>query len=338
MAHLFAARVLLESRTCLLRRRLLLTGAECIITARCFGMWKPPPRPLSTATRFPKSTLSQWSSSSNDSDPNHPLTRHGSPPSPSLQELETERALLLKEAKFLTQSLYRCIVRSVRVIRHGNHVDETEFQRREAQRQAHLEANATSISRGNTTTTTTTTGSTSGDVRLSMLSLLPPVDRVDELRSRAEYYQQYAREHFVQESDCLDRDEWQDFHLARYLHLLQRGEEQRQWLLADMKFPDPFAGRLQSGNVQRTATNERIGNFEQRARQYIQNAKYSRMQKKLSPVEFDLYVQYLDRNTGTPTNDRSQGVNEANETDDGWSTDEDEDDTSTKLPPWYTNP
>jgi hypothetical protein len=163
---------------------------------------------------------------------------------------------------------------------------------------------------------------------------LPPVDRVDELRSRAAYYQQYAREHFVQESDCF-KDEWQDFHLARYLHLLRRGEEQRQWLLADMKFPDPFAGRLESGDTQHAATSERIGIFEQRARQYIQNAKLYRMKKKLSPAEFDMYLQHLDKNTDAPTNDRSHGENEG---DDGWSTDEDEDDTSTKLPPWCKNP
>jgi hypothetical protein len=305
MAHLLAERVLLESRTCLLRRAHYIVAGSSTVR---FDNW--PQRPP-CAARFPKS--------------NHPQTRHGLPP--PLQELENERALLLKEALFLTQSLYRCIVRSVRLIRNGNEVDEAEFQRREAQRQAHL-ANATSTSRGSSSSNTT------GDVRLSMLSLLPPVDRVDELRSRAAYYQQYAREHFVQESDCF-KDEWQDFHLARYLHLLRRGEEQRQWLLADMKFPDPFAGRLESGDTQHAATSERIGIFEQRARQYIENAKLYRMQKKLAPAEFDMYLQHLDRNTDTPTNDRSRGGNEA---DDGWSTDEDEDDTSTKLPPWCKNP
>jgi hypothetical protein len=326
MVHLVAVRVLLESRTCLVRRPLC-TVAECC-TAH-FDTW--PQRPLSVV-RFPKRSLTTSNASSY---PNHPQARHGSLPLPP-QELEIERALLLEEAKFLTQSLYRCIVRSVRLIRHGNHVDETEFQRREAQRQAHLHAHHHDA----TTSSTSRVGNncnSKSDVRLSMLSLLPPVDRVDELRSRAEYYQQYAREHFVQESDCLDRDEWQEFHLARYLHLLRRGEEQRQWLLADMKFPDPYAGRqLQSGDdAQRTATSARIGVFEQRALLYIQNAKHCRMQKKLSPAEYDLYLQHLDRNTDTRTDGCSLGENEA---DDGWSTDEDEYDASTKLPPWYKNP
>jgi hypothetical protein len=59
-------------------------------------------------------------------------------------------------------------------------------------------------------------------------------------RSRAEYYMQYMRENFVQESDCLAVDDWQPQHIARYLFHLKRGDEHRKWLLKDMQFQDEY--------------------------------------------------------------------------------------------------
>ena len=44
---------------------------------------------------------------------------------------QKERLVLLEEAAFLTRALYRVCLRSIRVIRWGNEVDEKEFEQRE---------------------------------------------------------------------------------------------------------------------------------------------------------------------------------------------------------------
>ncbi|GAX10682.1 hypothetical protein FisN_14Lh193 [Fistulifera solaris] len=136
----------------------------------------------------------------------------------------TEEQLLREEAKALTLKLYRACVRSVRHIRHGNALDEAEFQRREEERLDLLYDDSSTIKRN------------------PMLSMLPPVDRQDELRSRAEYYLQYARDYFQQEAGCLDGEQWFQQRVARYVYSLHRGEHQRKWLLQDMGFDDPFSG------------------------------------------------------------------------------------------------
>jgi hypothetical protein len=221
------------------------------------------------------------------------------------RELEVERAHLLAEAKCLTLILYRTIVRSVRAIRHGNEHDEVEFQAREKQRKDKIT-------------------SASKDVRLSMLSMLPPVDRSDELRSRAEYYQQYARENFVQASDCLNHDVWEDEHVARYLYHLRQGEEHRKWLLADMKFADPFAH-------DNALDHDRVDDFGNRAKDLIKRNKHVKMQAALSPEEFNLYT---DRQNVDQTD-----VGDDDEGNDGWSTEEDDDDIAPRgLPSWVKNP
>jgi hypothetical protein len=134
-----------------------------------------------------------------------------------------EEQLLREEAKALTLKLYRACVRSVRHIRHGNEMDEAEFQRREEERLDLLDDSSTTK-------------------RNPVLSMLPPVDRQDELRSRAEYYLQYARDYFQQEAGCLDGEQWFQQRVARYVYSLHRGEHQRKWLLQDMGFDDPFSG------------------------------------------------------------------------------------------------
>jgi hypothetical protein len=121
---------------------------------------------------------------------------------------------LLHLAASLTKSLYRRCLRSVKVIRWGNEFDEKEFARREEEYR---------------------NPKRSGGI----LSMAPPPNKEDELRSRAEYYHSYAREYFTQESDCLDNDPLQERDIRRYLYYLRKGDKDRKWLLADMMFPDP---------------------------------------------------------------------------------------------------
>ena len=214
---------------------------------------------------------------------------------PTADDLDSERKEIFQEAKTLTLKLYMTCIRSVRLIRAGNEHDETEFQERERkQKEKPLEHQ---------------------DVRLSMLSMLPPVDREDELRSRYEYYLQYTRENFVQESDCLDHEELDERHIARYLHHLRQGDRQRKWLLKDMQFKDPYKDSL---------ANERIMRFEKRAMAYITNASKQKEGVSSGLVEPDDTV-------SAETEDQSDPD------DDFWSDDEVDDDVQ-PLPTWYKNP
>jgi hypothetical protein len=76
------------------------------------------------------------------------------------QAMRQEKELLLQRSGTLSRSLYRIGMRSVRAIRLGNEHDEKDFREREQDRLEPKEKK---------------------DVRLSMLSMLPPVDREDEL-------------------------------------------------------------------------------------------------------------------------------------------------------------
>eukprot|EP00980_Cylindrotheca_fusiformis_P005894 scaffold1242_cov123-Cylindrotheca_fusiformis.AAC.3 len=146
---------------------------------------------------------------------------------------EISREVLLDEASALTRSLYRICLRSVNAIRHGNEFDEKEFQRRDEE----------------------FSNPTSG-----VISMAPPPNREDELRSRAEYYQSYAREYFIQESDCLDNDPLQERDIRRYLYYLRKGDKDRKWLLGDMMFPDPYKHAMDP---------KRIEEFERMANKYL---------------------------------------------------------------------
>lgn len=147
-----------------------------------------------------------------------------------------KREDLLAEAAFLTKSLYRTCLRSVKVIRFGNQFDDKEFERREEEFR--------NPKRGG------------GGV----LSMAPPPDKEDELRSRAEYYHSYTREYFTQESDCLDNDPLQERDVRRYLYYLRKGDKDRKWLLGDMMFPDPYKTALDQ---------DRIKEFQAMAKTYF---------------------------------------------------------------------
>ena len=142
---------------------------------------------------------------------------------------------LLAEAAVLTKSLYRTCLRSVRLIRGGNDFDDKEFEKREAD---FLKPSGFG----------------------GRISMAPPPDKEDELRSRAEYYHSYTREYFIQESDCLDNDPLRERDIKRYLYYLRKGEKDRRWLLADMMFPDPYKDVIDQ---------KRVDKFEAMAKRYL---------------------------------------------------------------------
>jgi hypothetical protein len=142
---------------------------------------------------------------------------------------------LLAEAAVLTKSLYRTCLRSVRLIREGNDFDDKEFEKREAD---FLKPSGVG----------------------GRISMAPPPNKEDELRSRAEYYHSYTREYFIQESDCLDNDPLRERDIKRYLYYLRKGEKDRKWLLADMMFPDPYKDAIDQ---------TRIDHFEAMAKRYL---------------------------------------------------------------------
>ena len=154
--------------------------------------------------------------------------------STSLSTNSVSREELLEEAEYLTKSLYRSCIRSVRLIRWGNDFDEKEFERREEEFQ----------------------NPTAGGV----ISMAPPPNKEDELRSRAEYYHSYTREYFTQESDCLDNDPLLERDFRRYLYYLRKGEKDRKWLLGDMMFPDPYKNSFDQ---------ERVNRFEAMSKKYL---------------------------------------------------------------------
>jgi hypothetical protein len=198
---------------------------------------------------------------------------------------------LLNEASALSRSLYRRCFRSIRHIRHGNEHDEAEFQRREEERLEKLDDQQR----------------TQRDPRLSMLSMLPPVNRKDELRSRAEYYQQYTRENFVQESDCLEHAVLREGHVERFVYLVRRGDDNRKWLLKDMKFDDPCSDKDQE------AARHRLEDFESKARALI--------------------LRWLGEATAPAASSQAKDDDDV-----FWDDDDEDDDTSQGLPGWYKNP
>lgn len=150
------------------------------------------------------------------------------------KRLQEERTILLSEARFMTLSLWRTCLRCIRAIRPGNEHDEMEFQEREEQR-----------------------------LNSSKMTFEMPVDREDELASRANYYYQWTLENVQQESDCLDRDPWLEADVERYTHLVREGEERRKWILRDYKFDDPYP---------QSFDHDRMDRFEKRANEFLKES------------------------------------------------------------------
>jgi len=92
----------------------------------------------------------------------------------SLEEMNKLQTQLHTEASYLTRTLYRKCLQSIKLLAKGNTRDEIDFAEREASEK--MDFTNTSIER--------------------RVSMAPPVNRSNELSSRAEYYKTHTRENF----------------------------------------------------------------------------------------------------------------------------------------------
>ncbi|KAL3817793.1 hypothetical protein ACHAXA_005826 [Cyclostephanos tholiformis] len=109
----------------------------------------------------------------------------------SEKDMANEQMWLHREASYLTRTLYRKCLKSIRVLAMGNDRDERDFVEREADERDRLPSDdydAKSSEGGRTGTDIST--------RRRRVSMAPPVNRANELRSRADYYRAFARENF----------------------------------------------------------------------------------------------------------------------------------------------
>ena len=163
-----------------------------------------------------------------------------------------EREFLVAEASAMTKSLYRTCLRSVEILRPGNGRDEADFAEREEAQLRMFDDDDDDAA-----------GGTAG----SLSAFSPPVDRSNELESRAEYYAEWTRENFAQEMDCSATEPWREDDVAIYLHFLRVGEERRRWVLKDYGFDDPFGDIFDP---------DRVDRFEKRATKFLEHSYGSR--------------------------------------------------------------
>eukprot|EP00592_Proboscia_alata_P008322 CAMPEP_0194356878 /NCGR_PEP_ID=MMETSP0174-20130528/4446_1 /TAXON_ID=216777 /ORGANISM="Proboscia alata, Strain PI-D3" /LENGTH=330 /DNA_ID=CAMNT_0039126661 /DNA_START=140 /DNA_END=1132 /DNA_ORIENTATION=+ len=163
----------------------------------------------------------------------------------ALEKRSLERQKLLRIARSLTLSLWRRSLRSVNHMRQGNAHDEESFQTREDEQRKRM-MNIQNFSFDDD------------------MSMDVPVDREDELRSRADYYIDSGKEQIFEESDCLDDDPWLEIsmkqNVSRFLRFLRKGEKQRRWVLKEFKFKDPYVDN---------SDKERLSNWEEKAWQLL---------------------------------------------------------------------
>ena len=165
-------------------------------------------------------------------------------------DVSRRRAGLIAEARSIARSALRLCLRSSEVMRGGNRRDEVDFEEREKKERA---------------------------VDPSNFSYAPPVDRENELRSRAEYYAEQAREEFVGESDCLDSDPWMgEADVGRYVQLIRTTEFRRKWVLDDYGFEDPYREKFNEA---------RLETFENRAWGLIRDSIKARSTPAMSDGE-----------------------------------------------------
>jgi hypothetical protein len=152
---------------------------------------------------------------------------------------DQKRHSLLLEAGAMSRSLYRTCLRCVKIMRQGNEHDEAEFRQREENQFVSMK-----------------------DALATGTLPVGPVDRENELSSRAIYYLGHTRENFIGEHDCLKWNPWKEEHVDRYLHFLRQGEYKRKWVMNDYKFPDPYANVFD---------NDRVDRWEAQARELLKD-------------------------------------------------------------------
>jgi hypothetical protein len=152
-----------------------------------------------------------------------------------------EREFLMEEAGYMARSLYRTCLRSVRTLRPGNERDEQDFREREEKQLSDLDEEG------------------GGSV---MFSMEPPVNRQNELQSRAEYYYTHLRENYNSDSECLDRELWKEHDIETFLHFLRKGEKRRRYVLKDYRFKDPYKATFDA---------DRVKKFETRANELLRD-------------------------------------------------------------------
>ena len=157
-----------------------------------------------------------------------------------------------------TRSSSSCFPFQIKLLAKGNQRDESDFTERE-----------------NTELNQFNDGLR---MKTDRISMAPPVNRQNELASRANYYQTFARENFDGhwnllgahgfhigdegnmrhglgyltkqqpnlESDStqqLEQDAaymWREEQIEQFVYLMRSGEEKRRWILKDYEFEDPF--------------------------------------------------------------------------------------------------
>ena len=105
-------------------------------------------------------------------------------------EIHEAQAHLLTEANYLTKTLYRKCLKSIQSLAHGNERDESDFVEREQSELDQLDG-------------------TNSNSKVTLMA--PPVNRHNELSSRANYYKAFTRENFDGHWNLLGRH---GFHLG----------------------------------------------------------------------------------------------------------------------------
>jgi hypothetical protein len=138
--------------------------------------------------------------------------------------LMQEKEWCANEVRDLSKQFLRICLRSCRLVRVVNEKDERNFEkvnkRHETQRRERMED---------------TTGK-----YVHFVMSTPPVDRVDEVRSRFVYYTSYTMDKFSQNQYMFEYK----FDMEEYAAVIRKGEHERQWLLMDIGFEDPYVGRF----------------------------------------------------------------------------------------------
>jgi hypothetical protein len=122
----------------------------------------------------------------------------------STEEIHAAQTRLLSEANYLTKTLYRKCLKSIQSLARGNERDEIDFSEREKSEQDELDELFSSSSK-------TSKDSPSSNSKQKVSLMAPPVNRQNELASRANYYRAFTREHFDGHWNLLGRH---GFHLG----------------------------------------------------------------------------------------------------------------------------